>query len=226
VGGRLKRVQRDIYICDRPIRHVNFFFSQRSHHISAAVVNAQGHSRSPAAVSGQVAYRCAVYSLIILYVKREAVIVLMKLSVGILMLLLSCVYIQYDVASRRAFFTEKKSFLLKAKRFRTVPFSLFCTLHGFTELIRHTDCCCCYWTALFSSLSLVTRCWSLSNRLHVTFPESLKWPLSIPAVICTYTRPPQLENDPVIKCTALLLLRLPTLNVIYSIHVYTADCPY
>jgi hypothetical protein len=118
-------VQRDIYICDRPIRHVNFFFSQRSHHISAAVVNAQGHSRSPAAVSGQVAYRCAVYSLIILYVKREAVIVLMKLSVGILMLLLSCVYIQYDVASRRAFFTEKKSFLLKAKRFRTaVPFSL------------------------------------------------------------------------------------------------------
>jgi hypothetical protein len=74
VGGRLKRVQRDIYICDRPIRHVNFFFSQRSHHISAAVVNAQGHSRSPAAVSGQVAYRCAVYCLIILYVKREAVI--------------------------------------------------------------------------------------------------------------------------------------------------------
>ena len=91
-------------------------------------MNAQGHSRSPAAVSGQVAYRCAVYSLIILYVKREAVIVLMKLSVGILMLLLSCVYMQYDVAlcgvSPSFFHRKRNLFLLKAKRFRAaVPFS-------------------------------------------------------------------------------------------------------
>jgi hypothetical protein len=80
-----------------------------------------------------------------------------------------------DVASRRAFFTGKEIFFIKSQTFPCSGPFLFCTLHGFTELIRHTDCCCqAAAAALFSSLSLVTRCSSLSNRLHVTFPESLK----------------------------------------------------
>lgn len=190
-------------------------------------MNAQGHSRSPAAVSGQVAYRCAVYCLIILYVKREAVIASIDEAVGwnFDVAPLLCIHLIWCGAMWRLaelFSPEKKSFLLKAKRFRAaVPFSSPLSTVSRNWFATPTAAAA---AALFSSLSLVTRCSILSNRLHVTFPESLKWPLSIPAVICTYTRPPQLENDPVIKCTALL--RLPTLNVIYSIHVYTADSPY